>query len=262
MHNFSPNIKLLILTLKPIMQTTIFPITLKESYMISPKVKHFLFSCDLEPPFHYLPGQFITIHFEHDGKLLKRSYSIANSPKQDNCIEFAAGFFAGGPGTELLFNLKPGDTLNITGPFGRLILKEDTPKRYIFVATSTGVTPYRAMIAELSHRLTTTPGLQVVILQGVQKREEILYKDDFSRFARQFPQVLFKPYLSRMDSSDLADNEGSGYVQHAFPQLNLNPAHDVVYLCGNPGMIDESFEYLKEHGFAMQNIIREKYISR
>ena len=239
-----------------------FPITLVESFMISPKVKHFIFKCELSPAFNYLPGQFITIHFERDGKNLKRSYSIANESNQDNRIEFAAGYFEGGPGTELLFNLKPGDTININGPFGRLIFKEEQPERYILVATSTGVTPYRAMLKELGHKLEQSANLKAVILQGVQRREEILYANDFYNFAKIYPQVSFRAYLSREDAQNLKENEFSGYVQHAFPELNLNPVNDVIYLCGNPGMIDDAFNYLKEKGFAMQQIIREKYISR
>ena len=245
-----------------VMQVNTFPITLEESFMISPKVKHFIFKCELTPPFTYLPGQFITIHFERDGKSLKRSYSIANAPGQDNRIEFAAGYFEGGPGTELLFNLNKGETININGPFGRLIFKDELPGRYILVATSTGTTPYRAMLKELSQRLEMNPNLQVVILQGVQRRDEILYADEFRDFAKTYPQATFRPYLSRVEQHDLQENEFKGYVQHAFPELNLNPAHDVVYLCGNPGMIDDAFNYLKDHGFAMQHIIREKYISR
>ncbi|HAT8612046.1 TPA: ferredoxin--NADP reductase [Legionella pneumophila] len=245
-----------------LMQINTFPITLEESFMISPKVKHFIFNCELSPPFEYLPGQFITIHFEHDGKNLKRSYSIANEPKKDNRIEFAAGYFEGGPGTELLYNLKPGDVIHINGPFGRLIFKDETPGRYILVATSTGTTPYRAMLNELGQRIEKHPDLQVVILQGVQRSEEILYPDDFQAFAKKYPQASFRPYLSRVQKQDLKDNEYSGYVQHAFPELNLNPTRDIVYLCGNPGMIDEAFNYLKEHGFPMQHIVREKYISR
>jgi len=173
-----------------------FPITLVESYMISPKVKHFTFNCEQSPPFNFIPGQFITVHFERDGKALKRSYSIANEPKHDNRIEFAAGFIEGGPGTELLFNLKPGDVIHINGPFGRLIFKEEMPGRYILVATSTGATPFRSMLGELSTRLNQNPKLQVVILQGVQRKEEILYTNEFKAFAQQYPQVLFRPCLS------------------------------------------------------------------
>ncbi|MFA5959946.1 MAG: ferredoxin--NADP reductase [Tatlockia sp.] len=243
------------------MQITPFPIVLEDAFMLTPYVKHFIFKAEQTPPFNYTAGQFITIHFDYQGKTLKRSYSIANAPSQTNRIEFAAGYVKEGPGTELLFNLKPGDAINITGPFGRLILKDEVPKRYIFVATSTGVTPYRAMMQEIKQRLHSYPELKVVILQGVRSREDILYFDEFKQFAAQHPQVRFCAHLSRSPKDILAEHEYPGYVQHAFPELNLNPQEDIIYLCGNPGMIDESFTYLKEQGFEMQRIIREKYIS-
>ncbi len=244
------------------MQINTFPITLVESFMISPKVKHFIFNCQILPYFNYSPGQFITIHFEHQGKMLKRSYSIANAPTQDNKIELAAGYIEHGPGTELLYHLNPGDTIQASGPYGRLTLKENNFSRFILVATSTGVTPYRAMLQELEKLMSQSPELQVVILQGVQRREEVLYADEFQHFAQKYPQARFMPYLSRQPQGELTENEFSGYVKHAFPTLNLNPEQDIIYLCGNPGMIDEAFNSLKDQGFAMQQIIREKYISR
>lgn len=260
MQNFSPILVGFLKYVVIIMQVRTFPIILEEAYMLSSYVKHFVFKAEQSPAFSYAPGQFITIHFEHEGKALKRSYSIANVPTQNNRIEFAAGYVEGGPGTELLFNLKPGDQININGPFGRLILKDEMPKRYILVATSTGVTPYRAMIEELKRRLQAHPELRVVILEGVQKRSDVLYAEEFIRLAAQYPQVSFRAHLSRANE-DLNPHEYRGYVQSAFPELTLNPEEDMIYLCGNPGMIDEAFHYLKEQGFGMQQIIREKYIS-
>ncbi|MCX7117995.1 MAG: ferredoxin--NADP reductase [Legionellales bacterium] len=238
-----------------------FPIILKEAQALSPSVKHFTFLSKEEPPFNYLPGQFITIHWNHQDKILRRSYSIANVPTQNNRIEFAAGYVPNGPGSELLFNLKPNDTINISGPFGRLTLKEDNPKRYIFIATSTGITPFRSMIPELKARLISEPTLKIVILQGVQRHEDILYRDDFLDFSAHFPNVMFRAYLSREQNTPPTDFEHLGHVQKDFPTLCLNPLEDRVYLCGNPSMIDDSFSYLKDQGFAMQQIIREKYIS-
>ncbi|STX50518.1 phenol hydroxylase [Legionella busanensis] len=244
------------------MQANLFPITLIEAFMLSPNVKHFIFKADKTPPFTYIPGQFITIHFERDGKLLKRSYSIANIPSQDNYIEFAAGYVEGGPGTDLLFNLAPGDVININGPFGRLILKDELPKRYILAATSTGVTPYRAMLKELDNRLKQHHELNVLIMLGVQRPEDALYESEFLDLAKAYPnQVSFRVQLSRANDINLQSHQFRGYIQHAFPEIALNPVEDVVYLCGNPGMIDECFEELKNRGFAMQQIIREKYIS-
>lgn len=238
-----------------------FEVTLEESFMLSPKVKHFVLRANTETAFSYKPGQFITIHFEKDGKKLRRSYSVANPPAGDNRIEFAAGYVDKGPGTELLFNLKPGDTLNINGPFGRLILKESLPKRCILIATSTGVTPYRAMIPALRRLLLQHQDFQVYILQGVAYANEVLYVDEFLQLSTDCDRAHFKACLSREDSAALQAHEVNGYVQQQFDALALNPETDMVYLCGNPSMIDDAFAQLKERSFAMQQIIREKYIS-
>lgn len=230
--------------------------------MISPKVKHFVFNTASNERFSFIPGQFITVHFEKDGKELKRSYSIANKPGTGNHIEFAAGYVAGGPGTELLFNLAVGDTLQVSGPYGRMILKDADPKRYVLVGTSTGITPYRAMLDALASRMQQNPELEVLILQGVQHQEDVLYSQDFKAFCSTHPKAQFRACLSRAEAINPEANEYQGYVQKLFSELNLNPEQDMVYLCGNPGMIDDSFEWLKEHGFTTQNVIREKYISR
>ena len=50
-------------------------------------------------------------------------------------------------------------------------------------------------------------------------------------------------------------------MQHAFPDLALHPEEDMIYLCGNPSMIDDAYTYLKNQQFNIQQIIREKYIS-
>lgn len=261
MYNFSPNINSLITYFTFTMAITTFPVILKDAFMLTPNVKQFVFQCANTALFNYLPGQFVTIHFNHGEKVLRRSYSIANAPQQNNIIEFAAGYVKNGPGTELLFNLKPGDTIQMSGPYGRLILKDEIPKRYILAATSTGVTPYRAMLPELKKRLEEHPELRIVILEGVQTREDILYQEDFLSLTSFGHRFIFQACLSREHAIIRENHEFKGYVQTSFSKLALNADEDIVYLCGNPGMIDDAFASLKDHGFAPQQIIREKYIS-
>ncbi|MFN7096231.1 MAG: ferredoxin--NADP reductase, partial [Gammaproteobacteria bacterium] len=66
---------------------------------------------------------------------------------------------------------------------------------------------------------------------------------------------------SRDELQDAKAYECKGYVQTAFDELRPNPTSDVVYLCGNPNMIDDSYELLKELGFSAQQVRREKYVS-
>lgn len=239
-----------------------YQLTLKWAEKISPHVRHLAFSPDDVELLNYTPGQFITIHFEKDGKTLRRSYSIASVPGNSDLIEIAAGFVEDGPGTELLFGLEPGDSVNATGPFGRLVLKDEPVKRLILMSTSTGVTPYRCMLPELARRMDADPELQVVILEGVQYRADLLYGEEFLAFAQQHPRVQFRAHFSRDDLTDARTHEHGGYVQSALAELQPDPENDIVYLCGNPGMIDDAFELLKTHGFDFKNVRREKYISK
>jgi ferredoxin-NADP reductase len=240
-----------------------FKLELVNTQMISPSVRHMIFKRVDTQPFHFIPGQFITLHFYMDGVLYNRSYSIATIPHQPSeMIEIAVSPFVGGPGTKFLFNMQPGDEVDTTGPFGRLVLRDDEhPKRFVLVATGTGVTPYRSMLPALLQRLQAEEDLQVTILMGVQKHADLLYAEDFLAYAAQHPRLEFHAFYSREAPETIRNHEHTGYVQTAFEWLNMNPTEDIVYLCGNPNMIDQSFAFLMEKGFETKHVRREKYIS-
>src|SRR5690349_4901090 len=92
-------------------------LVLQSATMITPGVRHLSFVRQDGQPFPYIPGQFITLHFEAGGQLLRRSYSIASIAGVDDTIDFAASYVPGGAGTQLLFDLEPGQTIQATGPF-------------------------------------------------------------------------------------------------------------------------------------------------
>jgi ferredoxin-NADP reductase len=238
-----------------------FPIKLTWSQMLTPKVKHLAFSREDSEKLNYIPGQFISIHFEHDSKAIRRSYSIATKPGASDLIEFAMSYVPGGPASELLMNLKEGAELTCSGPYGRLILRDEPLQRLFLMATGTGVTPYRAMLPELQQRMQANPELKVILLLGVQYRQDQLYAEEFLDFAKQNPNFEFRIYFSRDDLPCKLSHEYKGYVQHAFDTLNMQPDTDVIYLCGNPNMIDDAYNILKELGFATQQVRREKYVS-
>ena len=244
------------------MSITPFKAKISATTMLSPDVKHFTAKVLTDPIFSFIPGQFISIHFEHDNKTLKRSYSIACAPNQVNQIEFSASYVPNGPGSEYLFRLKPEDIINCTGPFGRLILRDPLPKRLIFIATSTGITPFRSMLPNLQEAIANH-NIQIVILFGARTHKDILFYDEFLEFAKKNSNnFTYKACLSRVNLADLTnDYETTGYVQQQINALNIDPSNDLVYLCGNPKMIDETFAMLQELGMETSQIIREKYIS-
>jgi ferredoxin-NADP reductase len=240
-----------------------FHLILEKSEQIAPDVKHFTFRYEEGGSFEFIPGQFITLHIPTAEKILRRSYSIANKThKAANKIEFAASYVPAGIASQLLFTLKPGDRLTATGPFGRLILRDEMPERYILVATGTGVTPYRTMLAELEYRFKLRPCFKVILLFGVRRQEDLLYRDEFIAFAKRNVWFEFHAYYSRVKLKEALDYEHTGYVLSAFNEIKPNAKQDIVYLCGNPNMVDEVFTLLvKSYAFPTDIIRREKYIS-
>ena len=229
--------------------------------MLTPSVAELTFIRSDKLPFVFTAGQFITFLLPHaSGKIVPRSYSLANSP--GDRLEIAIAPVAGGFATNILFNLKIGEELDCVGPKGRLILNEtESPSQYILVATGTGVAPYRSMLPILSKRLKADERLKVTLLLGVRYAHDLLYVEDFIAFSKQYKNFTFRSHLSRADACT-EPYQYTGYVQSAFESLDLNPTADLVYLCGNPYMIDNSMEKLQKMGFNPQRIRREKYISR
>ncbi len=235
-------------------------LVLKDTVMLTPSVKHFVFSCQEEKLKDFTPGQFITMIFELDGKVIRRSYSIANQ-SHSQVIEFAAGYVEKGPASEKLFPMATGDEIQVNGPFGRLLLKDEPVKRYFLVATSTGIVPYRAMLSQLSDKLKQDPSLTVHILEGVREKQDLIYGDEFLEFTSKHEKAHFHACYSREKNNDLQEHESIGYVQDKL--MSLNPDQDdIAYLCGNPAMIDECNEKLMNNGLEQKKIRREKYISR
>lgn len=240
-----------------------FNLIVKETKMITPNVIHVAFERQDKQTLEFTPGQFITFIWENPetGKPLRRSYSLSTIPDKTDDLEIAVSPVQGGFATNVFFNLTIGQELLCSGPFGKLILKEEEqPEHYVLVATGTGVSPYRAMLPTIAKRLNDDPNLTITLLLGVQYRADLLYLNDFVEFALLHDRFKFRAYLSR-EKELKQPYEYSGYVQQAFNELSLNPEVDIIYLCGNPNMIDDSFALLLEKGFPTKNIRREKYIS-
>ena len=236
-----------------------FPLQVERSTYITPSILEVAFRRADGEPFQHTAGQFVNIHIETKGEMAQRSYSVATAPGRDGLIEIAVSPVQGGLATELLFGLRPGDRIVASGPYGRFVLRDDPPCRYVLAGTGTGVTPYRAMLPEMKQRVGSGQ-FQVDLLLGVWRREELLYGQDFIDMARAHPQFRFRACYSREMPAQPEPWESRGYVQTHFGELALDPAKDVIYLCGNPEMIDQAMEYLRALNFPSRNLRREKYL--
>ncbi|GAB3746342.1 ferredoxin--NADP reductase [Lysobacter olei] len=247
-----------------------FPLKLVSRRMVAPSVGHYVFLRDDGEPLDFIPGQFIQVHFDYaDGTPTKRSYSLAtihdHALGPGEAVEIAVSYVPGGAATALFEGLPEGGAITASGPYGRFcLMPADTNRRYLLIATGTGVTPYRSMLPQLE-TLMRERGVEVVLLFGARTPAELLYGDEFRAFAEAHPGFRFVPCFSRELPEEGSPHAHAdvrhGYVQQALSEFAPNPATDVAYLCGNPNMVDACFEALKGLGLAVPQIRREKYVS-
>lgn len=238
--------------------------------MLAPDIAHLVLVRDDGQPLDFNPGQFIQVHFEYaDGTPTKRSYSLADvrtpGAAPVDSVEIAVSYVPGGAATALFQGLQVGQTINARGPFGRFcLMPNDANRRYLLIATGTGVTPYRSMLPLLERQMAERD-VEVVLLFGARNPDELLYGDEFRAFAEKHPGFRFVPCFSRElpepDSVHAHQDVRHGYVQQFLDEFAPSGDTDLAYLCGNPDMVDACFAALKEHGLAVPQIRREKYVS-
>lgn len=229
-------------------------LTIAEIRAVTPSVREFVLEgSDRAPPFEFAAGQFVMLLFERDGVELARSYSFASAPNGSGRFAIAVAPVEDGPGTSYLWSLEVGDEVRMKGPLGRFVLRpNERPDRLVLVGTGTGIAPYRAMLPTIAEA-----GLHAEIVLGVRTRADALYANDFRAFARE-TGGKFHLCLSREAPREF--DERSGYVISCINALGVTPGADLVYLCGNPNMVDDGIAALRARGFEPRQFRREKYV--
>ena len=224
---------------------------LVESRDIAPAVRHFVFEVPELSTFSFTPGQWISLTSVIEGKEITRAYSLASEPASGNRFELCLNRVGGGHLSPLLFALQPGDEIEMKAPMGTFVLREPQADS-VFIATGTGVAPFRAMLRTFLRE----DGPAYTLLMGVRHEADLLYQHEFENLEGQNSRFHFLPTVSR-PSAEWTGRRGR--VQAHLDEA-LRDRRDVdVYLCGLRAMVDDLRTILKGMGFDRKQIRYEKY---
>ncbi|MFA9187897.1 NADH:ubiquinone reductase (Na(+)-transporting) subunit F [Flavobacterium sp. FBOR7N2.3] len=200
---------------------------------------------------------------------LFRAYSMANHPAEGNIIMLnirlatppfdrkAGGFMKVNPGvcSSYVFSLKPGDKVNIAGPFGDFHIKP-TQREMIYIGGGAGMAPLRSHLFHLFHTQKETER-KISFWYGGRSLKEVFYTDHFLDIEKDFPNFEYNIALSE----PLPEDNWTGYTGFIHNVLfenylkNHEAPEDVeYYICGPPMMNSAVFKMLDELGVPPENI--------
>ena len=212
----------------------------------------------------------------HNPEATYRAYSMANSPAEGNIImlniriatppfDKAIGGFANvNPGicSSYIFSRKPGDKVNISGPYGEFFLR-DTNNEMMFIGGGAGMAPMRSHIFNLFHTMHTDR--KVTFWYGARALQEAPYVDEFNKMQEENPNFHWTLALDRPDP--VADAAGVAYKPGFVHQVifenylknHENPEDIEYYLCGPPMMISAVTKMLYDLGVPDENVMYDNF---
>ena len=202
----------------------------------------------------FLPGQFASVVLpQPDGKVIRRAYSIASPPEEKQHLVLIIKRVEGGTVTNWFWGLKPGDRFRVQGPFGKFILPDPLDFEPVFIATGTGVAPFRSMIHSL---LRGGFRGRMSLIFGTRYDTMIPYHQEWLDLCSRHPNLTYIPTVSRPGPGWKGE---TGYAQHQVGKFLRDPAGKRVYICGLNEMIQAVQEACLKAGFKKEQILYEKY---
>ena len=206
-------------------------------------------------PFNFQAGQFVTFKIADNKPPCFRAYSISSVPEKDgNTFETCLKVIPGGRGTNWLNSLQIGDKIDFLGPSGKFIFQTAKEKSVLFIATGTGVAPFRAII---KNQLEKGNNQKMTLLFGVRHEKDIFYKEVFEELAKKYQNFNFILTLSQPENPGWSGF--SSRVTTHLEKMTIDADKTEAYICGLKDMIGSVEEILKAKGLGEEAIHFEKY---
>jgi propane monooxygenase reductase subunit len=206
-----------------------------------------------EDGLRFHPGQYVDISIP--GADAHRSFSMANVSAVDGRLEFIVKRYPGGKFSGLLEGeLKVGDPLEITGPYGTFTLRVSSDRRLVFVGGGAGMAPILSLLRQM---VESGNEREVVYYYGARSEADLMLLDEMAELARQLPKFRFVACLSHEWPQDWAAE--TGMVTAVLEKCEADLAECDVYLCGPPPMIDAALPLLSGMGVPESQIFYDKF---
>jgi len=206
--------------------------------------------------------KFWDIKAKNDEDDVFRAYSMANHPAEGNIVMLNIRIATPPRGMDVppglcssyVFNLKPGDNITLSGPYGEFEINP-TEREMIYVGGGAGMAPLRSQLLHLFYTLKS--GRKISYWYGARSKREIFYEEEFRQLEAEFPNFRFVIALSDPQPED--NWEGPvGFIHNIVIDEYLSkhdePEDCEFYFCGPPLMLSAVQKMCDDFGVPEENV--------
>ena len=199
-----------------------------------------------------------------------RAYSMASYPEEEGLVMLNVRVATPPPGADpakvppglmssYVFNLKPGDEVTISGPFGEFFAR-DTEREMVFVGGGAGMAPMRSHIFDQLKRLGSKR--KITFWYGARSRREMFFVEDFDKLQEENENFQWHVALSDPLPEDNWDGY-TGFIHNVLYEnyLKTHPAPEdcEFYMCGPPVMNSSVANMLLDLGVERGDIMLDDF---
>jgi Na+-transporting NADH:ubiquinone oxidoreductase subunit F len=224
---------------------------------------------DIDPQFRDTWDRFELGRFQSGTDVaIERAYSMANYPNEKGILLFTIRIafppeyradIPPGIMSSYVFNLKPGDEITVSGPFGEFFARE-TDKEMCFVGGGAGMAPMRSHIFDQLKRLQSKRKMS--FWYGARSLAESFYVEEFEALARENPNFTWHLALSEPLPEDNWTGP-TGFIHKVLHDTYLrdHPAPEDIeyYMCGPGPMNKAVIAMLLSLGVDRENILLDDF---
>jgi len=202
----------------------------------------------------FFPGQYVD--FVIPGTDETRSFSMANtSSLESGQLEFVIKVYPDGLFSRFLdTEVKVGDRLDITGPFGVFTLRDAPGSDLVFVGGGAGMAPILALLRTMAERGIDR---KTTFYYGARRKRDLCFEDELRELESRLPSFRYVPALSEPDGDDW-DGE-VGLITDVVRRGESSLVSTDAYVCGPPPMVEAALELLPALGVADKRIFYDKF---
>lgn len=203
-------------------------------------------------PFTHKPGQFVMIYRLDEVGSPKdgRAYSIPSPPSQP----FDVTFKVAGEFTRKLMQVKEGELLGFTGPFGFFTPNENS-QQVVMLAGGIGITPFMSVLRDAKEKPTQR---KLTLIYSNRTVEDIAFRKELEEMDGKVARIVLtvtRPHESQQQWNGLVRRIDAETIKE-----NVQDFSNAEYfLCGSPDFVKGVEQTLHAMGVAKEKIKEEKF---